>query len=83
MPVIRSIVETADSPAINLIALQSLVFFKDGPFSYDTTLDTKKIKMVDDQVVRRIGYLDGLSQAEVKKRTRDMNQNRKKAAIKK
>lgn len=72
IPTIREILETSDSAAVNLIALQTLVLFKDGPFPFDDSLDTSKIKVVDEQVVRRIAYIDGLSAVEVKQRVRDL-----------
>jgi len=76
VPVIRDILHSSESPALNLIVLQTLVNFKDGGFGFDTTLDTSKIKVIDDQVIRRVGYLDGLTQKEIKQRTRELKQQK-------
>jgi arylsulfatase A-like enzyme len=80
VPTIREIVKASNSPVINLIALQTLVHFKDGPFDYDTTIDTESVKSIDDQVMRRIGYLDGLPEAEIRKRMREIMQKRRSKA---
>ncbi len=74
VPVIREIVQSSESPVINLIALQTLVHFKDGPFDYDTTIDTESIDAIDDQLLRRIGYLDGLPEVEIRERMRAFTQ---------
>lgn len=68
IPTVREIVEQSSSPVVNLIALQSLVLFRDGPYEYDCSLDTSTIRALDDQVLRRIGYLDGLTNAQIRQR---------------
>ncbi|MDG1872607.1 MAG: sulfatase-like hydrolase/transferase [Mariniblastus sp.] len=78
VPTIRQIVANSNSSTVNLIALQTLVHFKDGDFDYDTSIDTSTVKHFDEQVFRRIGYLDGLSQSQIKKRMREIAQKRKK-----
>lgn len=70
VPVIETILKESDSAVVNLIALQSLVFFKDGPFDYQVDIDFDSIKTVDSQVVRRVGYLMGLPEPEIKKRSK-------------
>ncbi|MDB4466584.1 sulfatase-like hydrolase/transferase [bacterium] len=72
VPVIKSILKESESPVINLIALQSLVRFQDGPFDYEVELDADSIKIIDLQVLRRVGYLQGIPEAEIKKRSKAM-----------
>jgi hypothetical protein len=62
---------------VNLITLQSLVYFQDGPFDYETTLKTDSVKSIDDQVMRRLGYLDGLPEAEIRNRMKAIMRSKK------
>ena len=78
MPVIETILKESDSAVVNLIALQSLVFFKDGPLDYQTEIDFDSIKTIDAQVVRRVGYLMGMPEAEIKKRAKALMQRSRK-----
>lgn len=78
MSVIETILKESDSAVVNLIALQSLVFFKDGPLDYQTELDFDSIKTIDAQVVRRVGYLMGMPEAEIKKRAKALMQRNRK-----
>lgn len=72
VPVIESILAESDSAVVNLIALQSLVRFQDGPFDYEVALDPASIKTIDLQVLRRVGYLEGIPEAEIKKRSKEL-----------
>ena len=72
VPVIESILAESDSAVVNLIALQSLVRFHDGPFDYEVALDPASIKTIDLQVLRRVGYLEGIPEAEIKKRSKEL-----------
>lgn len=80
IPTIRNILQESDAPTVNLIALQTLVHFKDGPFKYDTSLDTSSVKAVNGEVSRRLGYLDGMTMAEMKKKMRQKTGKKKKSA---
>ncbi len=70
MPVIEQILSRSDSPTVNLIALQSLVHFRDGSFGYDTAFDSSSVKAVNAEVIRRLAYLDGLSPNETRRMLR-------------
>jgi HEAT repeat protein len=72
VPVIETILKESDSAVVNLIALQSLVFFKDGPSDYQVEIDLDSIKTIDAQVMRRVGYLMGIPEAQIKKRTKEL-----------
>lgn len=78
VPAIEKIVKSSESPVINLIALQTLVHFKDGPYDYNTKIDSNSVKVMDEQVMRRIGFLQGLPEAEIRKRMRAIMQSRRK-----
>ncbi|MFT5302717.1 MAG: hypothetical protein ACI814_003534, partial [Mariniblastus sp.] len=77
VPVIRNILANSESTVVNLITLQSLVYFQDGPFDYETTLKTDSVKSIDDQVMRRLGYLDGLPEAEIRNRMKAIMRSKK------
>lgn len=64
VPLLNQIMEESQSSTVNLMALQSLVLFRDGPAKMEVTIDREKIPVVDAQCLRRIGYLLGLSSAE-------------------
>ncbi|MDE0937400.1 MAG: sulfatase-like hydrolase/transferase [Mariniblastus sp.] len=70
VPAITAILKESDSGVVNLIALQSLVWFQDGPFDYEIALDSDSIKTIDLQVLRRVGYLEGLPESEIKQRSK-------------
>lgn len=70
VPAITQIVGASESAIINLMALQSLVHFQDGTFDYATPFDSTAVRVTDDQVIRRLGYLDGLTEAEIRAQMR-------------
>ena len=74
--VIQSILAESDSPTLNLIALQTLVHFQDGDWDFDTKIDTTNIKTIDQQTLRRIGYLDGWSQNMIKQKQKEMTKSK-------
>lgn len=75
---------SSESSTVNLIALQTWVLLQDPGFGFDLKFKPDVIKAVDSQVLRRIGFLSGMSAKEtkdlVRKRMRAdrLKQNRKK-----
>ncbi|MEL7498191.1 MAG: sulfatase [Planctomycetota bacterium] len=66
VPVIKEVISKSKSSTVNLIALQALVFFKDGPFEFPIEFDVEQKIAMDSQVLRRIAYFANWSTAESK-----------------
>jgi HEAT repeat protein len=54
---LQEVLSTTDSPVVSLLALQSVVYLRDGPRHWDFTGFTDSVKSSDAQVERRLDYL--------------------------
>lgn len=63
---LNKILESSESSTVNLIALQTWVLLKEPGFGFDLKFKPNLIKAVDSQVLRRIGFLSGMSSKETK-----------------
>ena len=72
IPFLKQVLNDSRSTTVNLIALQAWVLMKDGYHSFEGADDPISLDVVDSQVFRRIGYLNGLTSAETRKAVKDM-----------
>lgn len=56
-PVLREVLRTSDSPVVSLMALNAVVYLKDGPRQWDFDIAPADVKARNSEVDRRLKYL--------------------------